>query len=734
MINQTSPGGRFYLITLLLSILSLWTITARETAAADKVYLRVASTGNDLPACGSDSAPCRSIQYALNKAETGHVITVASGTYTYNPSADNCSFLTTRAVACFVDKDLTILGGYPADNWQRADPSQNPTIIDGQNTRRGVAVIAFNTTASLHMEGFTIQNGLAQGAGGGDDFLTSAFGGGMWAQGGSVVLKQITFKNNRALGGNTNQAYGGGGAGGGLAIQSSKNGIPSQLENVLFEGNQAIGGTGAQRGGVAIGGGIFTFASILSGTDLTFTNNQARAGSSPGSGYAGGLRADALGGAAGFQINSQSILSRISVSGNQAVGGNAGPSAEAVGGGGFGGGLSAEKSALTLTSAVIMDNAAQGGQAASGGLAYGGGFLIDTSEALIDKIKVLRNTSRSGGSTTGGSAGSPFGGGGYLTGWGSSTPPGVKISNSIFSENWIQVGTPGKPRDGYAGGLGVQGLTAEVTHATFARNYFVGDFIYGQAIAVFGMYGTSGTPGILNLASSIVSDHVHPSTNFSAITVLQGSSLNLYGGLFAGNTNDTNSNGAPILPGLITGLSSVIQAASARYVSPGPPDYNYHLQPTSPAVDRGSSQYLSFSIGDDIDGQSRPYGTAADLGADEYMPPALTATPAMLTVFTDQDEEISRSVVVGTSDGSALTWEATTTAAWLYLGPSGTSRTTTGQTGEILVVRYAPGTVALGDYAGLVSITSPSADPASFNTRLLKLDRLYQAHLPLIIR
>ena len=88
---------------------------------------------------------------------------MAAGSYTYNAGADNCSFLTTRAVACFVDKDLSILGGFTTSNWSQPNPIQNLTVIDGQNNWRGVAIIAFNSTASLRMEGFTIQNGLAQG-------------------------------------------------------------------------------------------------------------------------------------------------------------------------------------------------------------------------------------------------------------------------------------------------------------------------------------------------------------------------------------------------------------------------------------------------------------------------------------------------------------------------------------------------------------------------------------------
>lgn len=108
--------------------------------------------------CSSSASPCRTIQYAANQSASGDRILVAQGIYTYNAGTDLCSFLQTRAVVCFVDKNLTILGGYSTSNWSIANPSVNLTVIDGQNSRRGVAVIGFNTTiAYLDMEGFTIR-------------------------------------------------------------------------------------------------------------------------------------------------------------------------------------------------------------------------------------------------------------------------------------------------------------------------------------------------------------------------------------------------------------------------------------------------------------------------------------------------------------------------------------------------------------------------------------------------
>jgi hypothetical protein len=178
----------------------------------------------------------------------------------------------------------------------------------------------------------------------------------------------------------------------------------------------------------------------------------------------------------------------------------------------------------------------------------------------------------------------------------------------------------------------------------------------------------------------------------------------------------------------------MLNAASIQYVSPGSPNYDYHLQPSSPAIDQATGQYVGLLLSDDIDGQPRPFGSAPDIGADEYMPPLLTANPASLTVLTDGNQEISRLVLIGVSSGDSASWTATTNDPWLYLGSSGSSNTASGTSGDNLVVRFIPGNVPLDDYSGSISVTSPNADPASINTRLLKVSQLYPLHLPLIIR
>lgn len=573
----------------------------------------VTTNGSDTSSCGSSSSPCRTIQYAVKKAASGDFIFVAKGTYTYNAAAEPCGFLETKAVVCFVDINISILGGYDGVNWAVRDPQKNLTVIDGGGRYRGIAVVAYNKTANLLLEGFTVQNGVAQGTPSSDSFVNAAFGGGIWAQNSAVVLRDVILKNNVAQGANQSYPAGGSGAGGGLAIQSTKAGS-STLENVTFDGNKAYGGSGTSRGGIGYGGGLFVYKSTLTGTALTFTNNTARAGSSSGSGSDGGLCADGLGGAAGFGEGSNITLNRITATGNLAQGGNAGTSGSA--GGSFGGALYSENGSINLTDAKIKENQALGGVARVGGASMGGGIMTNSSTTTINRAWVIANKAKSGGSSASYQAGTVGGGGGNFTHWGTSGVINTSITNSVFADNTVEYGTPGAVVGGGGGGASFQGVQATVTHTTFAKNILGSGLVVGQAIAVLGNGdGTSAVLGNLTMRYSIISDHVGANANSSALTVLKNNSASLSYVLFANNARDTNLDSRPMAPGSIN-LANPIYKTSVGYVSAGSPNYDYHLNTNSSAID----QAIGSSTSVDIDNMVRPKGKAPDVGAAEKGP------------------------------------------------------------------------------------------------------------------
>ena len=601
----------YSIFTLAISFAALFVgvVNARFANADGLVITRyVASSGNDLGDCSTTISPCHTIQYAVNQSSSGDIILVAQGTYTYNQAVDPCTFLSEdgKSVVCIVGKILSIFGGYSTSNWAAANPATNLTVIDGQDTYRGVFLLGDEkTTASLDMEGFTIQFGRTQGPNTPGD--PSGFGGGMVVSGARVTLRDMIFKNNKVYGDSTSSGAGGAGAGSGLAINWSLDGTSNLLERVTFEGNQSFGGNGPDRGGLAYGA-LFVNGSVTIDHG-TFTNNQAFAANSEGSGTSGGLNADALGGAIGGGGGSW-VIRHIIATGNEVVGGNGATYA----GGGFGGGIYVEKAAsFSISDSYLSTNLARGGDAVDGGFGAGGGILINTTSATIDRVWLVEN-SAIGGNTTGmGNAGGGGGGGLYLWATDGTAISEASITNAIITDNYVTMGSiGGTAPGGGGGGIQIQGQMATLSHSTIARNRLGPALISGQGLLVLATPGISSA--LANVNNSIIADHTEGASGAVAVLVQPGNTVNFNRGLFAGNTNNTNVSGVPLPSGTINGLTTMLSASSAGFQSPGAPDYDYHLLPDSPAVDEAVGSTITI----DIDWQLRPVGVASDIGADEY--------------------------------------------------------------------------------------------------------------------
>jgi hypothetical protein len=188
--------------------------------------------------------------------------------------------------------------------------------------------------------------------------------------------------------------------------------------------------------------------------------------------------------------------------------------------------------------------------------------------------------------------------------------------------------------NGGGGGISIQGLEAEITHTTIAENRLGPNLIQGQGLSI-GPWGY--LPAVVRLNYSNVTNHTEGDSLATAIVVRVGSSLILNQGLFAGNSKDTNASGGPVPPGIITGLSTYNSASSAGYISPGSPNYNYHIRLDSPAKDRASSSNLE----NDLDNQFRPFDNDSDFGADEYWPFALSVIPGFEIMNLDWSSGVS---------------------------------------------------------------------------------------------
>lgn len=586
-------------VSLILFVLLAMNPASHTLAAPEVNTWHVATTGNDSGACGSTSQPCRTIQQAINLSGNGDTILVAAGTYTYSGSS-TCLDGVSTAVVCVLSRHLTILGGFTTSNWGSANPSSNVTIIDGQNAHRGVQVHGVTADgASLTIEGFTIQNGRKQGSGSGGDNLTFAFGGGMLADRASVTARNLILKNNQALGGNTSSSYGGSGAGGGMAFRSNSNGVV--LENIVFENNLARGGTGIDRGGFAIGGGLYTLEAVVTANNLTFTNNTAQAGSSNGSGSSGNEYADAQGGGAAIHNYSTATLDNIVATGNQAFGGDA-PNGNA--GGSFGGGLFAERATAVFSNIHLEDNLAQGGDGKNpntdGSLGEGGGFAASHSEIFLDRGTIVNNRAQGGNGAIYEGAG---GGGGLYSERFTGTTT-VTLENVIVADNITETGT-GAVVGGGGGGYFVNGGVANLLHTTFVNNQLNSSPMQGSGLVLINEVTATISHSILANHTTGLTVHAQP-----------GSTVTLDNNLFSGNATNTGGGGTFI------GTASIF-SGSPDFLSPGAPNYDYRLQSSSAAIDKAASS----STASDFERDDRTQYGQPDVGADEYAPIFLTVIP-----------------------------------------------------------------------------------------------------------
>jgi hypothetical protein len=602
-------------------------LLSAKAATATVRYVDVVS-GIDSGKCNASTTPCKSIQFAVNKSVSGDVILVAAGTYSYNSAADVCSTssygnIKPGSVVCFVDKSLTILGGYSSADWSVSNPTANPTIIDGSGAYRGVYALGYTNvkTGYLDMEGFTIQNTLVQGP---TSLSDDGIGGGMLIQQVSVILRNMVFKNNVVRGKNASSGAGGQGTGAGLFIQSPQAGT-SLLQRVLFDNNQSYGGTGPKSGGIAFGA-LFIMTASVTIQDTVFTNNLAQAGSSTGDGAVNGVNEDALGGAISAEGAYSVSLSRVSMTGNRANGGNA----TKYGGGAFGAAIVVEDTtSFYLGDSFINGNVSSGGTAQNAGIVGGGAIHANNNGQLtIERSSIVNNSAIGGSSTNGGSTGLGYGGGMYIfasKGGASNT----NIINSVIAGNLATQGATGTSSNwnGGAGGIIANGINMTIDHSTIAGNSLGSNMVLGMGLVL--QTGSSlPATGVLN--NCIIADHKGSATA-AAIVVLPGSSLTIHKGLLAGNSKDTNSDSQPLPPGTITGLATMISASSAGFVSPGTPNDNYHLRLNSPARDQASTSAVSV----DMDGQNRPNNDVPDLGADEYWPFSVIAVPGDTSIRLD---------------------------------------------------------------------------------------------------
>ena len=172
---------------------------------------------NPCPGTGTMNDPFCEIQLAVDTASDGDIIKVASGTYS---EVNNYGGL---KQIVYIEKSVTIKGGYFSDFSEPPDPQSNVTEIDAKGEGR-----AFYITGNISptIEGFYITGGNASGLGGSE---WGDAGGGVYISKATATIRNNNIFNNIAS------------VGGGIYLDHSNSTINN---NVIFNNtaNQDGGG------------------------------------------------------------------------------------------------------------------------------------------------------------------------------------------------------------------------------------------------------------------------------------------------------------------------------------------------------------------------------------------------------------------------------------------------------------------------------------------------------------
>ena len=470
--------------------------------------LYVAPSGADVGNCTDDVSPCRTVQYAVDRAGEDSVVKVAAGVYTGVHGRPRNDVIATGTVTqvVYVSKTVTIRGGYTTANWATSDPEANPTMLDAQGEGR---VFYITGAITPTIEGLRITGGDGTWLGGSPD--------GFGAGGGVYVITATGILQDNQVFSNTS------GAGGGVYMYASKS---------VLHGNSITINVADD------GGGLYLQESepVLSGN--TIVANTAH--------WAGG----------GLCLkDSAGVLSQTTVASNTGY---------------LGGGLYLRGSGAILDGDLIAFN--------TGGA--GGALYLEESAVALRRSRVLDNEALRGG--------------GLFLGLSRAT-----LTNDVVADNQAE---------NEGDGLYLIGSSVRVLHTTIARNGLAG--LSGNDDDSSGIYAItsfSADSTTIVLTNTILVSHT------LGITVGTGSSVTVEGmvwgaGVWA-NATDWGGSGT-----VVVGTANVW--GDPAFVDPDNGDY--HIRPSSAAVDAGVDAGSTPLCSHDIDGDLRTDGRP-DIGADELV-------------------------------------------------------------------------------------------------------------------
>lgn len=255
-----------YLITALFLLFCTVFVVGTTPSHADGDNGVVTYVDDDsCPGTGSGTPldPYCKIQTAVDNAAAESEIRVAEGVYTgvQTITATN-SYTYTQVV--FIDKSLTLRGGFDASNWAAPpDPLQKSSVIDAERSGRGISAVG-SGSESVTIDGFTITGGDYTGLGNPQGVYNQPVcrrtgfdcGGGLFAYYLELDLLNSYIVDNFGSTPDSDRNS----DGGGVYFYDTRHG--SSIENTSIISNTVSGQHGE-------GGGI----TIVAGFDITITNS-----------------------------------------------------------------------------------------------------------------------------------------------------------------------------------------------------------------------------------------------------------------------------------------------------------------------------------------------------------------------------------------------------------------------------------------------------------------------------
>lgn len=499
------------------------------------------------------SADAQALRQAITAANPGDTVKVAGN------CAGVVSEMGSNQVA-FIDKSLTIAGGYTPSNWLIYDPVGNPTVIDAQSGGR-----VLRLTAAATLQGFTLTNAFINAG------SSNWHGGGLHTTS-DLTMTDMVLSNNTVIATGGTQNGGGAYIGGAVVVHNSRilnNNTRHAGAGLYVVGNATVTDSLFQANSSqnASGGGLHTqgFA------DIAHTNFYSNSTRTDGGGVhaVGGMsilagtlshnecRVSCSGGAI------STVGSDVTISGTQFIDNQAAHNGGAVHSNG----------SMTIINSYFAhnSNASFVGGAVAG---FGSGQTVTVMNSHFEGNTAVGSGGAIGTFPTATITNSRFvGNSGGINGGALFLINGGQVVNSLLVSNTI---------GGNGAGIYTNG-NLNVYHTTLANPAPAS----GQAIYIAG--------GTVNLTNNIIANHT-TGIQRNGGTVTQNYNL------FFGNNNNT--------VGAVGGGANSLVGDPA-FVDPTGGDYR--LTNLSAALNRG----IDVGITTDFEGDARPAGGGFDIGFDE---------------------------------------------------------------------------------------------------------------------